>query len=165
MSAEEVARFVWHCRLGAVVEASANMEFLLRAIFGALLGSPRAQVVAAGQSVAWLAENALAVIDANDEVRGASLGNPEKVARFRAAIASCRTLNCKRDRLFHDAWVEGLPDGRPGLSQLRSRRHQPLPVVREVKLEDIERLADDLNAVHRELMAASLEVKGIISGT
>ena len=40
MSAEEEARLMRRYRLGAVAEASATMENVLRAIFGSLLASP-----------------------------------------------------------------------------------------------------------------------------
>jgi hypothetical protein len=165
MGSEDEARLMRRYHLGAVAEASATMESVLRAIFSSLLGSPRATVVAAGQNVNWLAENAIAVVDANDAVRAPSLGEPEGVARFRTAIATCKDLNARRNRLIHGVWVEGLPDGRPGLSQLRSKWRQPWPVAEEVKLEDIEALASDLEAAVTELIKASLEVKGIIAGT
>jgi len=162
---EEESHLMRRYHLGAVAEASATMESVLCGIFSSLLGSPRATVVAAGQSVTWLADNALAVVDANDSVRAPSLGEPENVARFRAAIAVCRDLYARRNRLIHGVWIEGLPDGRPGLSQLRSKWRQPLPLAEEVKLEDIEKLASDLEAAVSELMRASFEVKGIIAGT
>jgi hypothetical protein len=165
VSPEEEARLMRRYHLGAVAEAFANMESVLRAIFSSLVGSPRANIVAAGQSVSWLADKALAIIDANDEVRAPSLGDPENVARFRAAIASCRDLDAKRNRLIHGAWVDGLPDGRPGLSLLRSKWRQPWPSAEEVRLQDIEGLADDLAAAVSQLVTASFEVKGIIAGT
>ncbi len=162
---EDEARLMRRYHLGAVAEASANMESVLRAIFSSLLGTPRATVVAAGQNVTWLADNALAVVDANDAVRAPSLGEPENVARFRAAISTCRDLNLRRNRLIHGVWIEGLPDGGPGLSLLRSRWRQPWPFAEEVKLEEIEKLASDLEAAVGELMEASFNVKGIIAGT
>ena len=165
MNPEEEARFVRRYHLGAVAEASAKMETVLRSIFSSLLGSPRANIVAAGQSVSWLIENALAIIDANDEVRGPSLGEPDNVARFRAAIANCRDLNTRRNRLIHGAWVEGLPDGRPGQSVMHSKWRQPWPFAVEVSLDDIENLAGDLEAAASELMTAIFNVKGIIAGT
>jgi hypothetical protein len=61
LSPEEAARFIRRYHLGAVAEGSAHLESVLRSIFSSLLGSPRASVVAAGQSVSWLAESALAV--------------------------------------------------------------------------------------------------------
>jgi len=161
LSPEDAARFIRRYHLGAVAEGSAHLESVLRSIFSSLLGSPRASVVAAGQSVSWLAESALAVIDTNDKVRGPSLGDPANVARFRAAVVRCADLNARRNRLLHGAWVEGLPDGRPGQSQLRSKWRQPLPVAEEVRLEDIERLADDLASAVEELLNSSLDVKGI----
>ena len=165
ISPEEEARFVRRYHLGAVAEASAKMESVLRAIFSALLGSPRANVVAAGQSVTWLIDNALAVIDANDEVRAPSLGEPDNVARFRAAIATCGDLNTRRNRLIHGAWVEGLPDGRPGQSVLNSKWRQPWPFAVEVSLDDIENLAGELEVAVSELTTAIFDVKGIIAGT
>lgn len=163
LSPEEAARLIRRYHLGAVAEGSAHLELVLRSIFSSLLGSPRASVVAAGQSVSWLAKNALAVIDNNDKVRGPSLGDPENVARFRKAIARCADVNARRNRLLHGAWVEGLPDGRPGLSQLRSKWHQPLLVAEELWLEDIERLADDLAGAVDELLNSSLHVQGILA--
>lgn len=88
--------------LGAIAEASTGVEFTLRAMIASLLGSPRANVVAAGQSVTWLVENALAVIDANDDVGGPPLGDPQEVARFRAAIKLCGDLYTKRNHLIHE---------------------------------------------------------------
>jgi len=165
MSPEEEARFTRRYHLGAVAEASAHLESVLRAIFSSLLGSPRANVVAAGQSASWLIDNALAVIDANDVVRGPSLGEPDNVARFRAAIARCRDLNTRRNRLIHGAWVDGLPDGRPGQSVLHSKWRQPWPFAEEVSLDDIEKLAGDLATAVDDLMTAIFDVKGIIAGT
>ncbi len=139
------------------------MEMLLRSIFAALLGSPRANVVAAGQGVKWLAENAIAIIDANDEVRGPPLGDPNKVARFRAAVVRCGELYGQRSRLIHGTWVEGLPDGRPGLSVVRSKWRQPWPSAEKVKPDEIEKLAEDLATAQEELLAASIEVNGILA--
>jgi len=164
-SEEDAARFMRRYHLGAVAEASATMESVLRGIFSSLLGSPRATVVAAGQNVTWLANNALAVVDANDAVRAPSLGEPENVARFRASIVMCRDLYAQRNRLIHGVWVDWLPDGRPGLSQLRSKWRQPWPLAEEVDLEDVEKLSSDLEAAVSELIKASFEVKGIIAGT
>ncbi len=165
MSPKQEAIFIRRYHLGAVAEESAHMESLLRSIFSALLGSPRANVVAAGQSVTWLIENSLAVIDANDKVRGPSLGESDNVARFRSAIAGCKDLNTRRNHLIHGAWVDGLPDGRPGHSLLRSKLRQPWPFAEEVSSNDIEKLARDLASAVSELMKAIFEVKGIIAGT
>jgi hypothetical protein len=154
-------RLVRRRHLGAIVEDSADMECALRAIFASLLGSPRATVVAAGQSVNWLAQNAVAVIDANDDVRGPSLGDAEKVARFRAAIKRCGDLYTKRNQLIHGTWV----DGGPGLVQARSKWRKPWPFAVEVQVEEIEVLAQDLKAAVHELLAASFEIKGILAGT
>jgi hypothetical protein len=161
MSDADESVVVRRYHLGAVAEASSRMEALLRGVFSALLGSRRANVVAAGQSVTWLAENALAMIEANDEVRGPLLGDPEDVARFRAAIANCLFLYKKRSRLIHGTWVDGLPDGRSGLSILRSTRRQPWPSAEEVKPEDVESLAEELNAAVGELFTAMRLVEGI----
>ncbi|MHB8328444.1 MAG: hypothetical protein ACYDD6_02245 [Acidimicrobiales bacterium] len=158
---EDERRLVRRYHLGAIAEASAGMESALRAIFASLLGSPRATVVAAGQSVNWLAQNAVAVIDANDDVRGPSLGDAEKVARFRAAIKRCDDLNTKRNQLIHGTWV----DGGPGLMQARSKWRKPRPFAVEVQVEEIEGLAQDLDAAVGELLAASFEIKGIVAGT
>ncbi|MGA2295149.1 MAG: hypothetical protein ABSG24_07980 [Acidimicrobiales bacterium] len=165
MNLEDEARLARRYHLGAVAEASAIMESVLRAIFSSLLGSPRANVVAAGQPVSWLIDNALAVIDANDEVRGPSLGEPDNVARFRAAIASCRDLNTRRNRLIHGAWVDGLPNGHPGQSVLHSKWRQPWPFAIEISLDDIENLVVDLEVAVNDLMMAIFNVKGIIAGT
>lgn len=155
MGPDEEARFIRRYRLGLVVEASAHMETVLRTFFGALLGTPRANVIAAGQSVSWLVANTLAMIDNNDKVRAPSLGDPDDVARFRAAIAKCGELNTRRNGLIHGAWVDGLPDGRPGTSQLHSKRRQPWPSAKEVRLEDIEQLADDVFSAVGELVEAA----------
>lgn len=161
INAEDERRLVRRYHLGTIAEASAGLESMLRSVFAALLGSPRATVVAAGQSVTWLAENALAIIDANDEVRGPSLGDSEKVARFRAAIKQCGDLYKRRNQLIHGTWI----DGGPGLMQVRSKWRKPWPFAVEVQVDEIEGLAQDLNAAVEELMAASFEVKGIVSGS
>ena len=148
--------------LGAIAEASAALEGALRAIFASLLGSPRATVVAAGQSVTWLVDNALAIIDANDEVRGQSFGDPAKVARFRTAIKECGDLYKKRNQLIHGAWVEGGP---VPLMRAISKWRKPWPVAVEVQMEEMERLADELNDAVGELLAASFEITGILAGT
>jgi len=157
-NADDEIRLMRRYHLGAIAEESAGLESLLRGVFASLLGSPRATVVAAGQSVTWLADNALAIIDTNDEVRGPSLGDPEKVARFRAAIKQCGDLY-KRSQLIHGAWF----DGDAALTQLRSKWRQPLAFAVEVQVEEIEGLAEELNKASGELMAAIFEVKGILA--
>ena len=158
---EDERRLVLRYHLGAITEASAGVEYTLRAIVASLLGSPRANVVAAGQPVTWLVQNALAVIDANDDVRGPSLGDPQTVARFRAAVKECGDLYTKRNQLIHGAWL----DGGPGLTQVRSKWRKPWPSAVEVQVEEIEGLAQELNDAVNELLEASVEVKGIVSGT
>jgi len=147
--------------LGAIVEASATMEMTLRAIFAALLGTPRAAVVAGGQPVRWLVDNCVAMIETNDEVRGPSLGDPEKVARFRAAIQRCGELYGKRNQLLHGAWLEGGPN----FSQAISRWRKPRSIWVEVQMDELDGLCRELNDAVNELMASIYEVKGIISGT
>jgi hypothetical protein len=161
IDSEDERRLVLRYHLGAITEASASVEYTLRAIVASLLGSPRATVVAAGQSVTWLVQNALAVIDANDDVRGPALGDPRKVARFRAAVKECGDLYAMRNQLIHGAWL----DGGPGLTQVRSKWRKPWPSAVEVQLEDIEGLARDLNDAVNELLEASFEIKGIVAGT
>lgn len=158
---DEERRVVRRYHLGAIAEASAHMESTLRAIFAALLGSPRATVVAAGQSVTWLAQNALAIIDTNDDVRGPSLGDPGKVARFRAAVKHCGDLYAKRNQLIHGAWFDGASTPTQSISKWR----KPFLVAVEVPMEEIEGLAQELEGAVAELVEASFEVKGIIAGT
>jgi len=90
---------------------------------------------------------------------------PRTFARFRAAIASCRDLNAKRNRLIHGAWVDGLPMAAPGYLCYAASGGQPWPSAEEVRLQDIEGLADDLAAAVSQLVTASFEVEGIIAGT
>jgi hypothetical protein len=158
-NADDEIRLMRRYHLGAIAEESAGLESLLRGVFASLLGSPRATVVAAGQNMTWLTINALAIIDTNDEVRGPSLGDPEKVARFRAAIKQCGDLYKRRNQLIHGAWF----DGDAALTQLRSKWRQPQAFAVEVQVGEIEGLAEEFNKASGELMAAIFEVKGILA--
>jgi hypothetical protein len=49
--------------------------------------------------------------------------------------------------------------------QARSKWRKPWPFAVEVLVEEIEGLAQDLEAAVGELLAASFEIKGIVAGT
>lgn len=84
------------------------------------------------------------------------------MAPFRAAIKQGGDLYAKRNQLIHGAWVDGAG---PGLMQARSKWRKPRPFAVEMRVEEIEGLAEDLDAAVGELVAASFETKGIVSGT
>ena len=156
---DESARVRRLLALGQVTERAAALESTLRAIVGALIGTPRAVIVVSGQNVSWLVENALAIIKHNDQVRGPDLGAPEDVAEFAAAIKRCGELNKRRNDVLHAPWVAD------GVTQIISKYRQPLPIAIQTPLADLEQLRDGLAEAEIALLTASKKVRGIISGT
>lgn len=148
-------------QLGAVAEASATLELALRFVFSALLGSPRASVVAAGQSARWLVDNSLAMIKATDEVRAPSLGDEAQVQRLIDALQESGRVYAERSQFIHGAWVEG---GAATLMQVRSRWRKPHPFSVAIDDEEMKDVAARLDRAYEELMLATMNVDGLIVG-
>jgi hypothetical protein len=106
-----------YAALGQVVETAAIMEISLRMAFSALLGGPRAAVVASRQETHWLIENCEAVVRQHAEL--------EQVRRdaILRALRACRQANHDRNRLVHDAWGTG-PAGTPVVIRSARRTYE-----------------------------------------
>jgi hypothetical protein len=131
--------------LGGVVLESAYMEHLLRAVFGALLGSKNGAVVAAGQNAGWLLEQCAAMTKACREI-------PEDAqAALLGALSACAQTYQRRNRVVHDVWAR-----RPGALAvtLRSQRKQADMTVTARTVPELETLADDLAAAADSLSVA-----------
>jgi hypothetical protein len=103
--------------LGAVVEASSQLEMQLRRAFCAMLGSKYAAIVGAGQQTIWLIDNCRAVLKAHREIDEAHRASVD------AALVACRDANNKRRQLVHDVWGHG-PEGAMMLLGSRYRDHK-----------------------------------------
>ena len=110
--------------LGSVTEQSARMEWVLRSIFCALIGSKYAAIVAGGQSTSWLLDNCRALVKANLEM------TPEQKEELQAAFAACAAANEHRNFLVHGVPMIGDDEeDEGGRGRARSRRRTDVPDI------------------------------------
>jgi hypothetical protein len=133
--------------LGAVIEASASMEWALREAFCALVGSRFAKVIAAGQSVAWLVDSCGALIDAHEEVPA-----PARQA-IRKALADCRAANESRNHLVHGI-KSAILNADGSLHTIKSRRRTDIPIRRDWTVSSIHGVTGEISLASGLLHAA-----------
>jgi hypothetical protein len=143
--------------LGLIAERAAAMELTLRAVVTSLIGSPRAAIITAGQPVTWLVDNAVAIVDRNEAVRGESLGDSSDVDAFRAALKRCGELYRERNDALHGAWIYGANE------QLFSKFKKPLIQTRAVTVTDLDKIGTELEVATSALLAASSKIKGLFA--
>lgn len=144
--------------LGAVVEQSARMEWVLRGVFCSLVGSKYAAIVAGGQSMSWLLDNCKALVKANLEM------TLEQIAAIQAALAACSAANDNRNVVVHGLSRPG--DEPDGLEKVRSRRQTDVPHISSWTTESLDEVGYQLVNATDQLLAAvenaiGLEVMGM----
>ncbi|TWP47424.1 hypothetical protein FKR81_32445 [Lentzea tibetensis] len=99
--------------LGAVVRAASAADHTLRMLYCALVGSPYAVVIAAGQMTSQLIKDCRALINVRLDL------TPESKIRILSLLNELHQRSERRNRFVHDIWVGGL-DGQSEL--MRSKR-------------------------------------------
>ena len=123
------------------------MEWVLRSVFCALVGSKYAAVVAGGQSLSWLLENCKALVKANLEM------TQEQKDDIQAALATCSAANASRNFVVHGIpGIGGESDG--PLERARSRRHTDMPDIAEWTPDSIDEVGYKLFYAIGLLLAA-----------
>lgn len=99
--------------LGHVIRCTSNFDRALQTLFCALVASPMAAVIAAGQSTSWLMQECRRLADHHPDI--------EEVARTKlhALLLEAKGAVEHRNRLAHDGWGS-TPDGQAAL--VRSQR-------------------------------------------
>ncbi len=139
--------------LGSVVEQSARMEWVLRSVFCALVGSKYAAIIAAGQPLTWLLESCKALVRANLEI------TREQIADIEAALAACSTANERRNVLVHGLSMPG--DEPDGLEKARSRRRTDVPHISQWTVDTIDEVGYRLVCATGLLLGAVRNAMGL----
>jgi hypothetical protein len=122
--------------LGSVVQQSAQMEWVLRSVLCALVGSKYTAIIAAGQSSSWLLENCKAILKANLEL------TPEQIADVGTALTACDAANKRRNVLVHGL---GRPGEEPeGVEKARSRMRTDVPDISQWTVHTIDEVGYQL---------------------
>jgi hypothetical protein len=129
--------------LGAVVRGASKVDYVLRDLYCALVGSPYAAVTAGGSMTSWLLGECDALVRSNREIGSEGRG------RLLQLISEVKSLASERNRFVHDVWVTGL---RPGHRLMRSRNSRYEMDVRAVHADDLVRVA---NGFERSAVAVS----------
>ena len=121
------------------------MERVLRAAFGALMGSKYAPVVDGHLSTHNLIETCEHIVDVHADI------SDDAKAQLAAALKACMAANTKRNRVIHDAWAL-----RPGnvIVTLKTVTTTQQVAVAVRTLPDLQQIADDLGNAADELAAA-----------
>ncbi|SDL01037.1 hypothetical protein SAMN04488074_108238 [Lentzea albidocapillata subsp. violacea] len=99
--------------LGAVVRAASQADHELRTLYCALVGSPYAAVIAAGQMTNQLITDCRALIEVRLDL------TTEGKTKILDLLGELKRLSERRNRFVHDVWAGGL-DGQTEL--MRSKR-------------------------------------------
>jgi len=137
--------------LGAIVLESAYLERVLRAAFGALVGSKYAAVVDGRLMASALIEDCQRIAEVHT-----GIFEPRRTALL-MALRACASANRERNRIIHDAWAV-----RPGnvMVKPQSRRNSHnfynshSVAVRARKLDELHCVADQIAHAANELAAA-----------
>jgi hypothetical protein len=131
--------------LGGVVLEAAYLERVLRAAFGALLGSKYAAVIDGRLTASSLIEDC-------QQITRHHTGIPEPAkAAVLAALQACHHANRERNRVIHDTWAT-----RPGnvVVTLHGERRSHDVTVTARTLTEVRQLADRLASAADDLGAA-----------
>jgi hypothetical protein len=124
--------------LGELVEVSAHSDFVLRSLFCALIGSPYAAIVAAGQSTNWLIENCKAILQAHRGLK------PEVTQDALAELAALNIARLERNRFIHRMWGHGAE----GIIQVKGKQ-------RDYKVTNVPTSTAEVRQVTEKLQNAS----------
>jgi hypothetical protein len=137
--------------LGGIVMEASYMERVLRAAFGALMGSKYAPVVDGHLTTHNLIETCEHISDVHTDI------SSDGKAQLRTALKACAAGNARRNRVIHDAWAH-----RPGeiVVTLRTTGTTQDVEVTAQTLPELRQLADDLGGAADDLAAAVIAVFG-----
>jgi hypothetical protein len=130
--------------LGALLDESAQLEYVLRMAFTALVGSKYAAVIAGGQDATWLIENCKAITKVHREIKDADR------SAVLCALSACSQAYELRNRMVHDAWNPQDQAGRMHTSRSRRRSHVLVDTFRTV--DDIRKAELDTEAAWGSLV-------------
>jgi hypothetical protein len=139
--------------LGAVVEQSARMEWVLRRVFCSLVDSKYAAIIAGGQPMSWLLDNCKALVKANLEM------TPEQIAAIQAALTACSAANDNRNVVVHGLSRPG--DEPEGLEKVRSRRQTDVPDISSWSTDSMDEVGYKLVDATGQLLAAVENAMGM----
>ncbi|MGC3862072.1 hypothetical protein ACPSM1_17980 [Micromonospora chersina] len=120
--------------MGYMVREAAELEYHLRGLCSALIGSKYAAVVVAGQSVSWLIETSLAIAAVRDEMEEYYLDELKEILqRTKKAFAT-------RNALVHGLWGSDSQGHFVNNSKLRT-----------LELRELDFSADDVDELWSEM--------------
>nr|WP_221374791.1 hypothetical protein [Actinoplanes polyasparticus] len=138
--------------LGELVDAASTFEMQLRAALCALVGSKYAAVIAAGMMAGELIENSAAVAKRHREIT-----EPAR-SRLTEILSLAKALSEARNRLIHDVWAFGGPEG-PVL--MRSKRRDHTLPTSGTSVAAVQETAQALRAVTFDLHEALRDAFGL----
>lgn len=112
--------------LGAIAEAAGAIEVCLQQIFVALMDSRRASILASGQSVIWLVDNCLAILQKQD------FPHTEDSRQLIEVLKRAPAVLNSRNHLLHAFWVKH--EGRDARVNTRYRKAPTLNPVEATEL-------------------------------
>jgi hypothetical protein len=122
--------------LGQVIFEASLLEYHLRGLCSALIGSKYGAVISAGQSSSWLMDTSLALARAHDDV------GDYATDELRDLMTRCREALRKRNQLVHGLWSESV-EGEHFISTSRLRSFEES--MQNVTMDDIEDLGIELS--------------------
>ncbi|MGW6721665.1 hypothetical protein [Streptomyces sp. NPDC054995] len=142
-----------HILIGRAVEAGAVVELHLRQLFCALLDTPYAGVVAAGESVDNLVHNCTALLKVHSGVPR------ESRERVEVNLKNVRNLMGERNALAHGLWLgQEVEEGDEGEPLLIVSKRRKADDVRVRTHADVEKLIVELRAQGEAIFRWTLEV-------
>jgi hypothetical protein len=136
--------------LGAIVLESAYLERVLRAAFGALVGSKYAAVIDGRMTAHSLIEDC-------HNITRMHTGITEAKPALVEALNACAAVNTRRNRAIHDAWAY-----RPGhvMVTLQSQRNSQDVTAIARTVDELRELAGQIQEAAGQLAAAILAALG-----
>lgn len=137
--------------LGELVEAASAFEMELRGALCALTGSKYAAIIVAGRMAGELIENCIAITKKHREI--------SELAREQllAVLSKAKINSERRNRLIHDVWAYGGPDG---AMLMRSKLRDHTLTVSSTSIEVVQETSRALCETSFELHNILIEALG-----
>ena len=148
--------------IGHVAFAWGVLEAYLADLLTALMHTPLARVLAIGQNYEVVRSHIAGVIDVPEALEQHDMPRERLSAdmrhRIREALAETQSLAERRNRIVHGWWLLEVSNGAEW-SNVRPRRHQLLPQAERLTLEEMHRVASDIEIVSQRihLLAANVD--------
>ena len=151
--AEINARYI---AMGELVDAASSFEMGLRSALCALIGSKYAAIIVAGRMAGELIDNCTAITKKHREI-----SEPAR-EQLVTVLSRAKVASERRNRLIHDVWVHGGPNGSM-LMRSKFRDHS-LPVS-STSVDAVQETTQALREISAELHQILTRELGMLAAT